>query len=79
MLRDHHSRIIVALQHQGIEQISKAEGFPFRHSQMHLGPGGGIGGGSHYILRIAILKSQYTGHDLRRTGHGPFLKPIFFI
>ena len=79
MFCNHHSRIIVALQHQGIQKVSKAEGFSLCHSQMYFRPGCRIGGCCHNILRVTLLQSQNTGHNLSGTGHGPFLKPVFFI
>ena len=65
-----HRRVVMGLQHQGVQQVVDGILLPLLYVQLDLGHAGGIGGDRQLLLQRYILQHQNAGHDLCGAGHG---------
>ena len=78
-LCDHDRRVVVRLQHQGIQQIPQPERLAAGHAQLHLRHPRRVGRRLYDLLRIAVFQRDDAGHDLCCARHRKDLLLIFAI
>ncbi len=78
-LGDHHRRIVVGFQHQGIQQIPQPVFLPRLHKKLHFRHTCRIGRSLHNLIQVTIFQRENTGHNLRGAGHRQLILRILSV